>query len=138
MDLRRVVKIKNSFYVNIPREICEALEIRPGDRLKVGYLAGSGIFITQEKGADKIPVNTKSVDAIQKAADFIYSQLARKLKLLEESSISNYHTAMIKEISRLGIFDLQRKVDQLEKRSLDVKKERGGLVLIRQQKKSSR
>jgi len=137
MDLRRVVKIKNSFYVNIPRDICEALEIRPGEQLKIGYLAGSGIFITQEKGADKIPVNTKSVDAIQKAADFIYSQLTRKLKLLEESSISNYHTAMIKEISRLGIFELQRKVDRLEKRSIEVNKIKGQLVLIRQHKKST-
>jgi len=137
MDIRRVVKIKNSFYVNIPLEICDALEIRPGERLRVGYLAGSGIFITQEKGADKIPINPKSVEGIQKAADFIYSQLTRKLKLLEENSISNYHTAIMKEISRLGIFELQRKVDRLEKRSVEVNKVKGQLVLIRQHKKST-
>jgi bifunctional DNA-binding transcriptional regulator/antitoxin component of YhaV-PrlF toxin-antitoxin module len=137
MDLRRVIKIKGSYYVNIPLEICDALEIKPGDRLKIGYLAGSGIFITQLKGADKIPISSKSVEEIQKAADFIYFQLARKLKLLEENSISNYHTAMIKEISRLGIFELQRKVDRLEKRSVEVNKVKGQLVLIRQHKKST-
>jgi hypothetical protein len=137
MDFRRVVKIKNSYYINIPRVVCEALEIRAGERLKVGYLPGSGMFITQERGADKIPVNPKSVEGIQRAADSIYSEVARKLKLLEDLSISNYHTAMIKEISRLGIFELQRKVDRLEKRAVESSRGKGKLTLIRERKKSA-
>lgn len=126
--------MKSSLYVNIPRQIAEALGMQAGERLRVGYVTGSGIFITQVQGADKIPINTKSVDGLQKAADFIYSDVARKLKLLESTAIANYHAGMIKEISRLGIFDLQKEVDRLEKQLADPTKEKGKLTLVRRRK----
>lgn len=138
MDTRKVIKIRGSHYIGIPLEIAEALEIRAGDRLKVSYVTGTGIFITQPKGADKPPTDPRSVEGLKKAANFIYSQLERKLKFLESKSISDYHTSMIKEISRLGIFELQRKVDRLEKRSVEVNKTKGQLVMIRQHNKATR
>ena len=137
MDFRKVIQIRGTSYISIPVEICKALEIRAGERLKVSYVTGTGIFITQLQGADKIPIEPKSIDGLKKSTDFIYSQLEKKLKNLESTSISNYHTAMIKEISRLGIFELKMKVDRLEKRAIEVNKVKGKLVLIRQRKKSS-
>lgn len=134
MDFRRVVKIKKSLYVNIPRQIADALGMQAGERLKVAYVAGSGIFITQVQGADKIPINPKNVDGLQKAADFIYSDVARKLTLLESAAVANYHASMIKEISRLGIFELQKKVDGLEKQVVGRTKEKGKLTLVRRRK----
>lgn len=137
MDFRKVIQIRGTSYISIPKEICKALEIRTGERLKVSYVTGTGIFITQLKGADKIPIEPGSIDGLKKAAELIYSRLESKLKVLEDRSISDYHTAMVKEISRLGIFELKQKVDRLEKQSIKVEKVKGQLVLMRQHKKSN-
>ncbi len=137
METRRVIKNKTGFYVNIPIDICKALEIRAGERLKVSYITGTGIFITQSRGADRIPIEPRSPEGLKKIADSIYSQTEKKLKNLASTSITNYFTSMIQQISRLGIFELQRKVDRLEKGAIEVNKVKGQLVLIRQRKKSS-
>lgn len=137
MDFRKVIQIRGTSYISIPKEICKALEIRAGERLKVSYVTGTGIFITQLRGADKIPIEPRSLEGLKKAADFILSQTEKKLKSLEAHSISNYYTSMIQQISRLGIFELQRKVDRLEKLSVESNIVKGKLVLVRQHKKGS-
>lgn len=137
MDFRKVIKIKGGYYINIPLEIAKALDIMAGERLKVSYVTGQGIFITQLTGSDKVPTVPRSPEVLQKNIDFMYSRVEKNLKNLESQTILNYHNSMIKEISRLGIFELQRKVDLLEKRAIEVNKVKGQLVLIRQHKKSS-
>lgn len=136
METRRAIKNKTGIYVNIPSEICKALDIRAGERLKVSYVTGQGIFITQLTGSDKIPIAPRSPEALQKNIDFMYSRVEKNLKNLESQAISNYHTSMIKEISRLGIFELQRKVDRLEKRVEESNKGKVKLSLVRQRKRS--
>ena len=136
MDFRKVIKIKGGYYINIPLEIAKALDIGAGERLRVSYVTGQGIFITQLTGSDKIPIVPRSPEALQKNIDFMYSLVEKKLKNLESQAISNYHDSMIKEISRLGIFELQKRVDGLEKRVVESNKEKGKLIQLRQHKKS--
>ena len=137
MDFRKVIQIRGTSYISIPREICKALEIKAGDRLKVSYVTGTGIFITQLSGADKIPTDPRSIENLKRAADFIVSRAEKKLKSFELDSISRYCTSIVEQISRLGIFELQKKVDRLEKRAIEVNKVKGQLVMIRQHKKAS-
>jgi hypothetical protein len=135
MDLRKVIHIRGTHYISIPLEIVKSLEIKPGEKLKVAYVPGSGIFITQLKAADKAPLEVKSIEVLKKAADSVYSQLEKRLKELETKSIENYFTLMIQQLSRLGIFELEKRVSRMEKRSVEMEKVKGELVLIRQHKK---
>lgn len=136
MDFRKVIRNKTGFYINIPVDIARALEIKGGERLRVSYVTGIGIFITQAVGSDRTPIKPKSIEGLQKAADFIISQAEMKLKNLEANSVSSYYTSMIANISRLGIFKIQREVDGLLKREEKANQEKGKLTLVRQRKKS--
>jgi len=135
MDFRSVVSMGGTYYISIPRNICNALEIKRGERLKVSYVTGTGIFITQEKGADKIPVSPKSIEGLKKSADFVYSQIEKKLKELESKSISDYFTSMIRQLSRLGIFEVERRVNRLERLAVESNIQKGKLTLVREHKK---
>lgn len=137
METRKVIANKTGFYINIPIDICKALDIKGGDRLKVSYVTGTGIFITQLSGADKIPTLPRSIEGLKKSADSICSQTETKLKEIASHSITNYFTSMIQQISRLGIFELQKKVDRLERLSIESNIVKGKLILVRQHKKSS-
>jgi len=136
METRRAIKNKTGFYVNIPMDICKALEIKKGERLKVSYVTGVGIFITQLVGPDKAPIVPGSIEGLKKAADSICLQTETKLKNIASTSITNYFTSMIQQISRLGIFELQRKVDRLEKMWLPLGDLKSKLSLVRQRKRS--
>jgi AbrB family looped-hinge helix DNA binding protein len=137
MQTRKIIQMRGSQYINIPKEIAEALETKPGDRLKVSYVTGTGIFITQLRGADKIPTDPGSIEGLKKAADSIYSQTEIKLRNLASKSITDYFTSIIQQISRLGIFELQKKVDRLERLSVESNIVKGKLVLIREHKKKT-
>jgi hypothetical protein len=137
MDTRRVIRNKTGFYINIPLDICKALEIKKGEHLKVSYVTGVGIFITQLSGADKVPISPKSVEGLKKAADFIVSHTEARLKQIESNSITSYYTSMIEKLSRMGIFELQRKVDRLERLAVESNIEKGRLTLIREHKRKT-
>ena len=80
METRKVVKIRSSYFINIPAAIVEDLKIEKGDSLRVGNLPGYGIIITRDKGLDKISVKLESVARLQTAADNIFSELKRKAR----------------------------------------------------------
>jgi hypothetical protein len=130
MTSRKVVKIKESFYVNIPLEISKGLGIVKGDKLRISPLVGLGLLITLEQGADKIPVNLESVDRLQRAADFIYEQLKDRLKDLDSNFISGLHLRIIDDLVRSGIFDLKARVEKVEKRVEESNKGKGRLTLV--------
>lgn len=136
MDSRKVVRIGESYYINIPLEISKALGIMKGDRLKVSYLPGCGIFITLDQGADKIPVNLQSVDRLQRAADSIYEQLKGRLKDLDSNFISGLHLRIIDDLVRSGIFDLMARVEKVEKQVEETNKGKGRLTLVRKSRGS--
>ena len=137
MDTRRVIRNKTGFYINIPLDICRALEIKKGEHLKVSYVTGVGIFITQLSGADKIPISPKSIEGLKKSADFIVSQTETRLKQIEANSITSYYTSMIEHISRLGIFELKKRVDRMERLAVESNIEKGRLTLVREHKRKS-
>jgi len=135
MDSRKIVKIGNSYYINIPSDVAQALEIMNGDRMNVSFIPGYGTFNTLVRGADKIPVNPESVDRLQRAADAIRWQLERKAKDLGDNFISNLMNRLIPTIATSGIFDLKRKVDELEKQVEESNKTKGRLTLVRKSKR---
>lgn len=137
MYSRKVIKIEDSYYINIPSEIRKALGIQKGEDMKIGYLTGSGIFITQAQGADKIPVNPESVDRLQRAADAIRWQLERKAKDLGDKFISDLMNRLIPTIATSGIFDLKARVDKLETKAEVSGRGRGRLVLVHKKKRST-
>ena len=135
METRKVVQIKGTSYISIPKDICEALGIMAGERLKISYVTGQGIFITQMSGADKIPIVPRGLGEFKKSLDDICSQAEKKLKNIADDSIKDYFTSMIQQLSRLGIFELQKRVDRMEKMEGEFKSEKGKLTLIKKSKK---
>ena len=136
MRTRKIVQIRGSHYVNIPKDVCEALDTEKGERVNVGYAPGVGIVITQAKGADRIPIKGRTMEDLQKEADFIYSAATKKLKKMTDIRVENFHALMMKEFAKLGIFELKGRVDGLEKEAEKRKMGRGKLSLVRQRKKS--
>jgi len=136
MYSRKVIKIKNSDYINIPKEVSKALGIVKGHHLKMSYLPGCGIFITLNQGADKIPVNLESVDRLQKAADFIYEQLKGRLKDLDSNFISGLHLRIIDDLVRSGLFELKARVDKLETKSEVSDQKRGKVIPLHKKNRS--
>lgn len=136
MDSRKVIKIEDSYYINIPSGVAQALEIMKGDRLKVSYIPGCGIFITLDQGADKIPVNLESVDRFKRAADTILLRVERKAKDLGDNFISDLWGRLIPAIATSGIFDLKARVEKLETKSEVSDQRRGKLVLLHKKKRS--
>jgi bifunctional DNA-binding transcriptional regulator/antitoxin component of YhaV-PrlF toxin-antitoxin module len=137
MDSRKVIKIEDSYYINIPSEISRALGIVKGDRLKIIHLPGSGLLITQAQGAGKVSVNLESIDRLQRAADFIYEQLKGRLKDLDSNFISGLHLRIIDDLVRSGIFDLKARVEKLETKSEVSDQGRGKLVLLHKKKRTT-
>lgn len=137
MDTRKVIKIEDSYYINIPSDVAQSLKIMKGDRLKIGYISGCGIFITLDQGADKIPVNPESVDRLQRAADAIRWQLERKAKDLGDKFISDLMNRLIPTIATSGIFDLKARVDKLETKAEVSDRGRGKLVLLHKKKRNT-
>lgn len=136
MRTRKIIEVRNSQYVNIPREIREALNTKKGERLNVGYAPGVGIVMTQLKGADKIPARSKVIEELQREADFVYSSVTKKLRKMKDGQIESFHSLMMKEFAKLGIFDLKSRVDGLEKEAEKIKMGRGKLSLVGQRKRS--
>jgi len=137
MDSRKVIKIEDSYYINIPLEISQALGIVKGDRLRIVHVPGSGILITQAQGAGKVSVNLESIDRLQRAADFIYEQLKGRLKDLDSNFISNLHLRIIDDLVRSGIFDLKARVEKLETKAEVSDQTPGKLVLLHKKKGSA-
>ena len=117
MYSRKVIQIEDSFYINIPSDVGQALGIIKGDRLNEIPIPGLGLLITQAQGAGKVSVNLENIDRLQRAADFIYEQLKGRLKDLELNFISGLHLRIIDNLVRSGIFDLKSRVEKLETKS---------------------
>jgi len=117
MDSRKVIKVKDSYYINIPLDVSKALGIVKGERLWITHIIGLGLLITQAQGAGKVSVNLENNDRLQRAADFIYEQLKGRLKDLDSNFISGLHLRIVDNLVRSGIFDLKSRVEKLETKS---------------------
>ena len=117
MEIRKVVKIRSSYFINIPAVIVEDLKIEKGDSLRVGNLPGYGIIITRNKGVDKISVNLESVETLQRTADNVYSELKRKAKSLENIFVFNVGSRIIGELLNTGWFDPKIGIEEVKSRT---------------------
>jgi len=116
METRKVVKIRSSYFINIPAAIIEELKIEKGDSLRVGSLPGYGILITSGKAVSKISVQLEGVARLQAAADSIFSELRRKARSLEKSFTFNVGNRIIGELLRTGWFDPKIDVEEVKSR----------------------
>jgi len=131
MDSRKVVKIKDSYYINIPSDVAQALGIVKGDKLWITPLIGLGLLITQAQGVGKVSMNPEGMDRLKKVADTIYWQLEGKLKNLGSNFISNLQARIISDMVRSGIFNLKARVEKVEKRVEESNRGKGRLTLVR-------
>jgi AbrB family looped-hinge helix DNA binding protein len=136
MRTRKIIEVRESQYINIPKDVREALNTKRGERMSVEYVPSVGMVITQLKGADRIPIKGRTMDDLQKEADFICASAERKLKKIKDDQIDNFHGLMMKEFVKLGIFDLKSRVNELEKEAAKIKRGRGKLSLVHQRKRS--
>jgi antitoxin component of MazEF toxin-antitoxin module len=136
MRTRKIVQIRGSHYVNIPKEVCEALDTEKGERVNVSYVPGVGIVISQLRGADRSPIKGRSVEDFRKEVDYICKKAERELKKKVAARVENFHGLMMKEFVKLGVFDLKSRVDGLEKEAEKIKRGRGKLSLVGQRKRS--
>jgi bifunctional DNA-binding transcriptional regulator/antitoxin component of YhaV-PrlF toxin-antitoxin module len=134
MEIRKVVKIRSSYFINIPAAIAEDLKIEKGDSLRVGNLPGYGIIITRDKGLDKISVKLESVARLQTAADNIFSELKRKARSLESSFTFNIGNRIIGELLKTGWFDPKIGVEEVKSRSEKLSERSVKLVLLSNKK----
>ena len=131
MDFRRVIKIKGSYYVNIPIKTGEAFGLKKGQRVKVVDVPGSGIFITHSSVSENFPVNIESVERLQKVSAEILSRHEKRLKDLAEDFISKFMLRLVPVMASSGVFELKKKVSRLEKESEKLKTGKGKLSLVR-------
>jgi bifunctional DNA-binding transcriptional regulator/antitoxin component of YhaV-PrlF toxin-antitoxin module len=137
MESRKVIKVRDSYYINIPLEISEALGIMKGDRLKITHLPGLGVLITEAQGADRVPTFKVDIDRLQRAADFIYEQLKGRLKDLDSNFISGLHLRIIDDLVRSGIFELKARVEKLETKAEVSDQGPGRLTLVHKRKRTT-
>jgi len=128
METRKVVKIRSSYFINIPAAIVEDLKIEKGDSLRVGNLPGYGILITSDKAASKISVQLEGAARLQMAADNIFSELKRRARSLERSFTFNVGNRIIGELIKTGWFD--PRVDVEVAKSGAEARERAGLKVV--------
>ena len=136
MRTRKIVQIRGSQYINIPKEVCEALGIEKGERVNVSYAPGVGIVVAQAKGADRVPISGRSVEDFRKEVDYICKQAEKELKKKVAVRVENFHALMMREFVKLGVFDLKSRVAELEKGAEKIKSGRAKLSLVRQRKRS--
>ena len=134
MEIRKVIKIRSSYFINIPAAIVEDLKIEKGDSLRIGNLPGYGLIITRDKGVDKISVKLESVARLQTAADNIFSELKRKARSLENSFTFNIGNRIIGELLKTGWFDPKIAVEEVKSRTEAVSERSVKLVLLSNKK----
>lgn len=117
MEARKLIKIKNSLFINIPMEIVEGLKLQRGDVLWVAHVPGYGIGVTKDKNSSKVSVRVAGGDRIKIVADDAYAELKRKAKMLERSFITNIMTRFIGEAVKSGLFDVESRVRELIERA---------------------
>lgn len=136
MRTRKIIEVRESQYINIPKDVREALNTKRGERMSVEYMPSVGLVITQLKGADRIPIKGRTMADLQKEADFICFSAEKKLKKMVLDQIDNFHGLMMKDIVKLGIFELKVRVDELEKEAKKIKTGRAKLRLVHQRKRT--
>ncbi|GAJ09532.1 unnamed protein product [marine sediment metagenome] len=118
METRKVIKIKNSLYINIPAEIAKRWGIEKGDSWIVGHLPDYGILISRSGAIDRAPSALDIEDRLYRCADNIFSELRRKGKALEGSFTFNIMNRLIGEVVRSRVFGTKEEIIELVSRAM--------------------
>lgn len=107
MEARKVIKIKNSLFINIPVSMAEELKLRKGDVLWVGKLSKDAIIVTKSKNAGKIEAGVAGIDRIKTVCEHEWRELLRKSKALQNSFCNNALLRLQGELMTSGLLDLK-------------------------------
>jgi len=116
MEARKVIKIRNSLYINIPTAVVEKLRVKGGDVLWVGYYPGHGAIVSKGRNLGRIASSVAGTNDIKICADEAFADLRRKAKSLERTTTFNILETLMGEGVKRVLVDLQ------EKRSGSLKK----------------
>jgi hypothetical protein len=110
MELRKVLKIRNSLYVCLPSETCELWGIEKGDYLTCLYLPGYGVLMTRGMELDKLPFQEARVVKMKQITDNLFSELRKKARGVERSFVGNLYLHLIRQAQKDGVIKFNPKV----------------------------
>ena len=137
MYSRRVIKNRDSYYINIPRKIFESMELKQGQVLNLDHAPGVGIIIGREQDTHMPSANPESIKRLQQsAAEILYKQ-ERRLKDLGDEFITKVMGQIVPIMVKSGVFDLKPRLSKIEKQFERMKRGRGKLIPIQQRKRNT-
>ena len=89
MEGRKVMKIRSSFFINIPLSIAERLEIKKGDMLWFGNLSRGEVIITKSLKSGKVVAGVEGIEQIRTVYEECCSNLRRFSRGLERTIMNN-------------------------------------------------
>lgn len=111
MEVRKVLKIRNSLYVCLPSETCELWGIEKGDYLTCLYLPGYGVLMTRGMELDKLPFQEARVVKMKQITDNLFSELRRKAKGIQGRFVGELTTRLLSQAKNDGLIKLTPKTE---------------------------
>lgn len=116
MEARKILKIGNSLYVNIPPSVVEKFRVKRGDVVWIGYHPGNGAIISKGRNLGRVAAGVACIDDIKVAADEAFAEVRRKVKSLERGAVNTILTTLMGEKVKRTLVDLQDKKLELSKK----------------------
>jgi bifunctional DNA-binding transcriptional regulator/antitoxin component of YhaV-PrlF toxin-antitoxin module len=137
MYSRKVIKNRDSYYINIPRKIFESMELKQGQALNIDHTPGFGIIIAREQDTHIPSANPESIKRLQQtSAEILYKQ-ERRLKDLGDDFITKVMGQVVPVMVRSGVFDVKPRLSKIEKQLERMNRGRGKLIPIQQRKRNT-
>lgn len=109
MEVRKVIQLRSSLYVNLPDEMCHLWGIEKGDYLTCFYLPGYGVLMTRGLTMENLPFQEARVVRMKQIAENIYTELRRKARGIEARFSLNLYERLISRASKDGLIKLKPK-----------------------------
>jgi len=96
VEARKVMKIRSSFFINIPFSIAERLEIKKGDLLWFGNLSRGEMIVTKSLKSGKVVAGVEGIEQIRAVYEECCSNLRRFSRSLERTIVNNVRLDMMR------------------------------------------
>lgn len=100
MEARKVMKIRNSFFFNIPSSMAEELKLKKGDVLWIEKASRDGLILSKFKDSSKLFAGVASIERIKAVGEEVYGEVRRKLRSLENTAINNVMQRLLCEVAK--------------------------------------
>ena len=137
MYSRRVIKNRDSYYINIPRKIFESMELKQGQVLNLDHAPGVGIIIGREQDTHMPSANPESIKRLEQLASEIIYRTERRLKDSGDNFTTKVMSQVVPILVRSGVLDLKPRVSKVERELEKMKRGRGKLIPIQQRKRNT-